>query len=114
MLDKVLIAPLRREISLRPLVVDVEQGDVVASGLVEVFPRSVCVDDLVLRSVEDARVVRHHRGYGQDLGTALVLLAGKQHLAHHGVSRDLRHSSSKLRQLAHVVEGAKRIQLLKS
>ena len=57
MLDEVFIAPLGGEIGLGPLIVDIEQGDVIPSWLVEVLPCRVCVDDLVFWPIEDAGIV---------------------------------------------------------
>ena len=82
-LDIVLVAPLATVVRLRPLVVHVEQGDVVAARGKEVISGRVRVDDLVLGPVEDGRVVGEHGADGEDFSRAFVLFTRQQHLDTH-------------------------------
>ena len=62
-LDVVLVAPLRREVGVCPLGVDVEEGQVVAARHKKVLPGRVGVNDLILWPVKDGRVVGKHGGH---------------------------------------------------
>jgi hypothetical protein len=90
-LNEVLHAPLRTKVCLSPLVINVQQGEVVPSHLEKVLPRRVSVNNLILgpvkmgikisiattqiyhdrhnpSPVEYGAVVRQHGRYREDLG----------------------------------------------
>ena len=75
-LDIILEAPLRAEVTLDPVVVDIHEGEMVARLGPEVLVGVVGVDLPVLGSVEDGATCRQHRNNGQNFLGALVLFRG--------------------------------------
>lgn len=60
MLNKILITPLRRVPSLRPLVVHVQQRQVITSSTEKIHARVVRVYDFILRTVKDGVIDGQH------------------------------------------------------
>mmetsp|Transcript_15244 Transcript_15244/g.32018 ORF Transcript_15244/g.32018 Transcript_15244/m.32018 type:complete len:437 (-) Transcript_15244:1676-2986(-) len=111
-LKVILHAPIQRESSLLPLLIDVHQSQVITADFVEVLPRIVCMQPFVLGPVEDRVVHPQHAADREDLVHTLVLLRCDEHLRQHGVHGEFRHAASSFREIALVVQGAQRVELL--
>lgn len=66
MLDIVFIAPLRRELCVLPLTVNIQQSQMVATRNKKVLPRCVSMNYFVLWSIEDGVVDGQHGSYGDN------------------------------------------------
>lgn len=77
MLDKVLVTPMRAEVALLPLVVYIQQGEMIAARNVKILARSVRVYDFILWSVEDCPIHGQHSGDGGHFFRTTVLLASQ-------------------------------------
>lgn len=71
-LYKVLKAPLGGVPSLHPLIIHIQQGQVISAGTKEVNARVVRVHDFILGAVENGVVYGQHGGDGENLFDAFV------------------------------------------
>ena len=112
-LHEVLVAPLRAVIGVGPLVVHVEQGEVVPDVPdVKRLMRVVRQLDLILGPVEDGVAAAQHAADRGHLLGAPILITRHQRLAQHRVQRELGHPAAKFRELAAVVQRAEGVELL--
>eukprot|EP00968_Pinguiococcus_pyrenoidosus_P020566 scaffold2448_cov250-Pinguiococcus_pyrenoidosus.AAC.17 len=114
-LHKVLVAPLRGEVRVRPLGIAPEQQHVVATAAPgEVVLGVVGMHGAVLRPVEDGVVDAEHGHDGHHLLHAGVILRGNDSLALLRLERKLGHLPPELGELSSVIQRAQRVQLLES
>ncbi|KAF4506091.1 hypothetical protein G6O67_006210 [Ophiocordyceps sinensis] len=108
--DEVLKAPRDREAAVLPRVVDVEQREVVAVGVVELCLFLVCLLLLLLGAGEDVEVEQCHDA--EYLVRAIVVHGRNEHLCQRRLHGKVGHFAPEARQQPLVVERAQRVQLL--
>mmetsp|Transcript_24293 Transcript_24293/g.76457 ORF Transcript_24293/g.76457 Transcript_24293/m.76457 type:complete len:388 (-) Transcript_24293:519-1682(-) len=109
--DEVVAAPVPAVPVVLPLVVRVQEGEVVALGHEELLARGVGLVRAVLGAEEHARHAQHAHD-GQHLVGAPELLAHDEHLGQGGVQGELHHLVPHGRERARVVERAQNPELV--
>mmetsp|Transcript_98828 Transcript_98828/g.283949 ORF Transcript_98828/g.283949 Transcript_98828/m.283949 type:complete len:250 (-) Transcript_98828:490-1239(-) len=104
------IAPLGAVSIADPLLVDIQQCQVVALRRVELFPGSVAFLGAIFRPEKDRRHGQH-RDDGHHLSTATQVLSRDEHFRQGWVQRELRHLVPEGRDVAEVVQGSEHPEL---
>mmetsp|Transcript_9676 Transcript_9676/g.33379 ORF Transcript_9676/g.33379 Transcript_9676/m.33379 type:complete len:270 (+) Transcript_9676:1137-1946(+) len=108
--QKVPSAPVSPVLVVRPLIVDMQQGEVIAFWHKKLLPRSVALLLPVCRAEKDRRDAEHG-DHSEDLARATQLVPHEEHLGERRVKRELYHLPSQLCEIPGVVKGAKNPQL---
>jgi len=100
------------ELARGPAVVDGEEREVVALGLVELGLLGVGLRLLLLGAVEDAAADAQHGDDGEDLLGALEVDTGDEHLGERRLDGQVGHLAAEAGEEALVVERRQRVQVL--